>query len=614
MNARRVLLSLSLCTLVAVALLTAMGAFSAPATQSLPGETENTVVLVAAWRSSEGGSGVQTTGPGSAALGGIGEGAQVPTVPQDCLPALAKGACLEKAALVPVPLCPDDKIDYSVTLWNTSTDQNTGTQSAKINDIIPNGTNLQSGSLTGGAQLVGNVIRWTGNLAPGQKHTIGYTLVVKGGAEKEEEIVNQAVGTLGALQIEPVKLPLPVTCPSITVIKQDKATGDLVAGIQMYLYKGAGCQGDPIKSGVTGGSPIPHVDFINLEPNVYSVREEFSGSGWVPVGSDCTDKPVPVGAGGGAAGLPACPVPDDPFPAAGCDQFPSGAGVTVRLAGSETEIAVTLNGPTLIERGPIGDADSDSLADVQTEIIAMELTGLSPVLGRITVTESPTLDSLGQFEEQLNTGGVFNFPADSFFNVFFVVDLPDLGLTLENKTALHIECKITSIPPVLCLYQPPLGDEIALFDANGPNDSPLAYIVHAKHLPLFPYEQLVDFINVADKDGDGCSDERETLPKSQANEGGGRDANNPWDYYDVLGPNGSLTRDGVIDLPNDILGVIQHFSPQGQPPYDANFDRGPATVAAGGGPNPWNMTAPDGVIDLPNDILGVILQFNHNCR
>ena len=66
--------------------------------------------------------------------------------------------------------------------------------------------------------------------------------------------------------------------------------------------------------------------------------------------------------------------------------------------------------------------------------------------------------------------------------------------------------------------------------------------------------------------------------------------------------------DGIIDLPNDILGVSLHFSPQGAPPYDADFDRGPSA-----GPNPWDMTAPDGVIDLPNDILGVILQFNHRC-
>ncbi|MCH8007886.1 MAG: hypothetical protein IIC91_03400 [Chloroflexi bacterium] len=64
----------------------------------------------------------------------------------------------------------------------------------------------------------------------------------------------------------------------------------------------------------------------------------------------------------------------------------------------------------------------------------------------------------------------------------------------------------------------------------------------------------------------------------------------------------------MIGLPNDILGVIQHFAPQGQPPYDVRFDRGPQT-----GANVWNMGPPDGVIDLPNDILGIILQFQHNC-
>jgi hypothetical protein len=83
---------------------------------------------------------------------------------------------------------------------------------------------------------------------------------------------------------------------------------------------------------------------------------------------------------------------------------------------------------------------------------------------------------------------------------------------------------------------------------------------------------------------------------------------NPWDFYDVLGPGAAPPNDGVIDLPNDILGVIQHFSPQGQPPYDAQFDRG-----RGFGSDPWDMGPPDGVIDLPNDILGVVQQFNHRC-
>ena len=110
-----------------------------------------------------------------------------------------------------------------------------------------------------------------------------------------------------------------------------------------------------------------------------------------------------------------------------------------------------------------------------------------------------------------------------------------------------------------------------------------------------------------DSDGDGCSDNREIGLDERL--GGMRDWQNPHDFYDVLGPGAVLPKDGVIDLPNDVLGVIQHFSPDGASPYDVQFDRGPSS-----GPNPWNMTAPDGVIDLPNDILGVINQFNHSCQ
>ena len=114
---------------------------------------------------------------------------------------------------------------------------------------------------------------------------------------------------------------------------------------------------------------------------------------------------------------------------------------------------------------------------------------------------------------------------------------------------------------------------------------------------------------VVDTDGDGCSDGREP-EKLNADPalGGQRDPLNPHDFYDVLGEGGGPP-DQIIDLPNDILGVILRFAPQGLPPYDVQFDRGPQI-----GANVWNMSAPDGVIDLPNDILGVILQFNHSCQ
>jgi len=66
-----------------------------------------------------------------------------------------------------------------------------------------------------------------------------------------------------------------------------------------------------------------------------------------------------------------------------------------------------------------------------------------------------------------------------------------------------------------------------------------------------------------------------------------------------------MSPDGVIDLANDILGVVLHFAPGGTPPAWEFYDR-----EAPSGPYNWSRYGPDGVIDLPNDILGVILQFN----
>ena len=107
-----------------------------------------------------------------------------------------------------------------------------------------------------------------------------------------------------------------------------------------------------------------------------------------------------------------------------------------------------------------------------------------------------------------------------------------------------------------------------------------------------------------DSDGDGCADGNELqLATGSSVFGGLRDPEDPWDYYDV-----SMPKDGVIDLPNDILGVILHVSPGGNPPYTASYDRGSVI-----GPYSWNRSGPDGMIDLPKDILGVILQFQHSC-
>ena len=112
-----------------------------------------------------------------------------------------------------------------------------------------------------------------------------------------------------------------------------------------------------------------------------------------------------------------------------------------------------------------------------------------------------------------------------------------------------------------------------------------------------------------DDDNDGVPTARELQDDEEC---GLRDPFNKNDYYDV-----SVPRDGVIDLPNDILGVILEFTPGGYSGTGGvdhlgitnkiNYDR-PSVMT--GGVGSWNRGSPDHVIDLPNDILGVILQFN----
>lgn len=69
---------------------------------------------------------------------------------------------------------------------------------------------------------------------------------------------------------------------------------------------------------------------------------------------------------------------------------------------------------------------------IQTEIVELQLTGTSPVLGGLILDESPLDLSTGQIGPiSAGTDGCFG-PASSFFDVFFEVELPDLGQTLSS--------------------------------------------------------------------------------------------------------------------------------------------------------------------------------------
>ena len=111
-----------------------------------------------------------------------------------------------------------------------------------------------------------------------------------------------------------------------------------------------------------------------------------------------------------------------------------------------------------------------------------------------------------------------------------------------------------------------------------------------------------------DTDGDGCSDQRENGPDQF--EGGRRNYLYEWDYYDVNG-------DGGINIPGDILPVAGAFG-SNDPDYTPQKDRSPGPPPGVDPDDPdnnerWDLGPPDGVINIPDDILGVAFQFGHNC-
>jgi hypothetical protein len=155
--------------------------------------------------------------------------------------------------------------------------------------------------------------------------------------------------------------------------------------------------------------------------------------------------------------------------------------------GSDT---VSLTGPTVVEvdLGSLADADGDGLEEIDTEIVSMQLTGTSTLLGPVTVRRRdpaihPFQRSTGKIEERTNVQpGRLDLPgrdppfctepvppncvgttADSFFDVYFEVLV--LGQVLHNHTPKHMTTIITHKPPARGeTYEDPLS--IPLFNVS----------------------------------------------------------------------------------------------------------------------------------------------------
>ena len=138
---------------------------------------------------------------------------------------------------------------------------------------------------------------------------------------------------------------------------------------------------------------------------------------------------------------PGCAEPDlitQGFPPdAGPDIFPSRMELTL-----PDSTRATFFGPTVIDRKGRADADDDGRADIQVEIVAMQLVG-----GEMQIVESKLSASQGQVES-LQAGS--DFPATSFFDVSAELQFCPQGICQpvqplqDRMTNSQVHC----LPPV----------------------------------------------------------------------------------------------------------------------------------------------------------------------
>lgn len=224
-----------------------------------------------------------------------------------------------------------------------------------------------------------------------------------------------------------------------------------------------------------------------LEPGLYSVQEQIMQR-WENVTPPCQTVDLTQSNAGGKS-----PQGEKTYPPAGNDTFDSGAQIEIDLKELGLGIEqILLNGPTTVQRGDPYFPPSSDDRTIDTEIISMNLTGDSEKLGPITLRESPSQRSIGQMS-QLTPGT--DFPADSFFDVFVELDVPNVG-TLHTEQPIRMDCSalgLQAIPPLfdIFLMQPQAGP-IGLFNEKGEQ---MGAITRVAHLPVPDLEYVFIFVN-----------------------------------------------------------------------------------------------------------------------
>jgi len=140
------------------------------------------------------------------------------------------------------------------------------------------------------------------------------------------------------------------------------------------------------------------------------------------------------------------------LPPAGTDVLNVAVTLQITVDPGPTEM-VPMIGQMTLRRG-IGDPNQ-----IPIEIISLNLTGMSPALGRVQATLDPHFASGGQVAMFPPT----ETPADSFFDVWFDINLPDMGRSFYQSDWYNIQSRTTAIP-LFDVFSETFSEKVFLID------------------------------------------------------------------------------------------------------------------------------------------------------
>ena len=144
-----------------------------------------------------------------------------------------------------------------------------------------------------------------------------------------------------------------------------------------------------------------------------------------------------------------------------------------------------LVGRVVVERG-LPYIDENGLCCVSTRVRELVAEGVDPRCGPIRITLCPDRPSRGFICQKPENGADQCFPANSCFDIFVRIEIPQLGLVLKNCEPARMCCMIDRLPPWGCNYQFALTRNLQFFDegeCDNPDARPVAQLIVATHTP-----------------------------------------------------------------------------------------------------------------------------------